>query len=68
MGYFNDSQAGNTASVFATIGVCLGIAWITLMLRLWVRAVMIKGTGWDDAVLLFSAVCYYMTLADGALC
>ena len=32
-------------------------AWIAVLARTWVRAVMIRNYGWDDAVMLLAVVC-----------
>jgi hypothetical protein len=32
-------------------------AWMAVLARTWVRAVMIRNYGWDDAVMLMAVVC-----------
>jgi hypothetical protein len=36
----------------------LTTAWMAVLARTWVRAVMIRNYGWDDAVMLMAVVCY----------
>lgn len=58
---FNTPTTGQV-QILATAGVFLAISWITLGLRFWVRFVVIKNPGWDDAALLFTAVCEATTM------
>jgi hypothetical protein len=37
-------------------------AWMAVLARTWVRAVMIRNYGWDDAVMLLAVVCYNTSL------
>jgi hypothetical protein len=33
-------------------------AWLAVLARTWVRAIMIRNYGWDDAVMLLALVCF----------
>jgi hypothetical protein len=37
-------------------------AWMAVLARTWVRAVMIRNYGWDDAVMLLAVVCCNLSL------
>lgn len=58
---FNAPTTGQV-QILITAAIFLAISWITLGLRFWVRFVVIKNPGWDDAVLLFTAVCEASTV------
>ncbi|EME47215.1 hypothetical protein DOTSEDRAFT_166073, partial [Dothistroma septosporum NZE10] len=57
MTYFNapDSTTARNG-VFATVAIFLLSAWTTMGLRLWVRILMVRSFGWDDALLLVAAI------------
>lgn len=44
-------------SLAVAVGILLPIAWISLLLRLWVRKRMLKSLGWDDWTILAACVC-----------
>ncbi|OQN97654.1 hypothetical protein B0A48_16518 [Cryoendolithus antarcticus] len=44
--------------IFVVAVAFLAVAWLGVSLRTWVRAVMVKSYGWDDAVLLLAAVSF----------
>lgn len=53
MAYFNAPESTTARiGVFVTVAIFLLSAWITMSLRLWVRIVMVRSFGWDDAILL----------------
>lgn len=54
---FNAPPTGQL-QIVTTAAVFLGISWITLGLRFWVRLVVIKNPGWDDVVLLLTALIF----------
>lgn len=41
----------------------LALAWVTMSLRLWTRALIIKSLGWDDWAMLLTTVRDYSELA-----
>ncbi|KAK3113623.1 hypothetical protein LTR53_008924 [Teratosphaeriaceae sp. CCFEE 6253] len=42
----------------AIIGSFLGLAWLTVILRFWVRGLIIRNVGWDDWTMLFTNLMY----------
>jgi hypothetical protein len=43
--------------ITATSAALLGVAWLVVLLRLYVRVLLVKNFGWDDAVMVVAAVC-----------
>lgn len=58
-GSMHDPEAAEYRGTMMTtvIIVFLVMTWVTVLARTWVRAVMIRSFGWDDAVTLLAAVC-----------
>jgi hypothetical protein len=48
-------RSHNTA-IFSVCAVFVVISWITVSLRFWTRAVIVKSIGYDDMVMLFTMV------------
>ncbi|OQO05962.1 hypothetical protein B0A48_10058 [Cryoendolithus antarcticus] len=44
--------------IFVVAIAFLGVAWLGVSLRTWMRAFMVKSYGWDDAVLLLAAASF----------
>jgi hypothetical protein len=55
MGLFNELGDQRMPIIIAT-AIFLFLAWVTVSLRIWVRCVMIRSVGWDDAALIFTTV------------
>jgi hypothetical protein len=54
----NSAAAAHSRATLITVVtiVFLSIAWLAVLARTWVRAVMIRNYGWDDAVMLLAMV------------
>jgi hypothetical protein len=46
----------HSTSILTVCAVFLGIAWITVVLRLWTRAKIVRAVGWDDGWMLVAIV------------
>ena len=58
----NESRA---SEVLAVTGTLLCLAWVAVSLRVWVRIVLLKNIGWDDAAMVFTNVrLQYSLLAE----
>jgi len=54
----NAAAAHSRATLLTAVTIVfLTTAWLAVLARTWVRAVMIRNYGWDDAVMLLALVC-----------
>ena len=53
----DDSDASRSQMLLVCSSLCLALAWVSVALRVWVRAVIIKSFGWDDTLMVFALVC-----------
>ena len=52
-----DNDTSRSQMLLLSSSICLVFAWISVSLRVWVRAVMIKSFGWDDSLMVLALVC-----------
>lgn len=57
----------DSRSILTVCAVFLGIAWITVVLRLWTRTRIVRAFGWDDAWMLVSIVSFKPCLVNRIL-
>jgi hypothetical protein len=54
----DDAAANSRATLITAItAVFLTVAWLSVLARSYVRAMLIRNYGWDDAVMLLAVVC-----------
>ena len=54
-----DAAANSRATLIRAITIVfLVVAWLAVLARSYVRAVLIRNYGWDDAVMLLAVVCH----------
>ena len=54
-----DAAAPSRATLIRAITIIfLVVAWLAVLARSYVRAVLIRNYGWDDAVMLLAVVCH----------
>ena len=54
-----DAAANSRATLIRAITIIfLVVAWLAVLARSYVRAVLIRNYGWDDAVMLLAVVCH----------
>jgi hypothetical protein len=51
-------------SVQATCGVFLGLAWITVLMRLYTRGILVRNIGMDDVWILLAVVGLLLMLTE----
>jgi hypothetical protein len=60
----DDAAANSRATLITAITVIfLVVAWLAVLARSYVRAILIRNYGWDDAVMLL-AVVRYLVIAE----
>jgi hypothetical protein len=60
MDYTSPAAAHSRATLITVVTIVfLTIAWLAVLARTWVRAVMIRNYGWDDAIMFLALVCSY---------
>jgi hypothetical protein len=60
MDYTSPAAAHSRATLITVVTIVfLTIAWLAVLARTWVRAVMIRNYGWDDAIMLLAVVCVH---------
>lgn len=52
------ASAGQRVSIVVPCVVFLVLSWITVLLRLYTRGVLVRAYGWDDFSMLLAAVCH----------
>ena len=52
----SENDTSRSEMLLLTSSTCLILAWISVSLRVWVRAVMIKSFGWDDSLMVLALV------------
>lgn len=58
LGTTSDGAAHTRATLISAVSIAfLATAWLAVLARTYVRAVMIRNYGWDDAVMLLAVVC-----------
>jgi hypothetical protein len=56
-----DAAANSRATLIRAITIIfLVVAWLAVLARSYVRAVLIRNYGWDDAVMLLAVVCHHV--------
>ena len=57
----DDAAADSRATLIRAITIVfLVVAWLAVLARSYVRAVLIRNYGWDDAVMLLAVVCQFV--------
>ena len=57
----DDAAANSRATLITAItAVFLTVAWLSVLARSYVRAMLIRNYGWDDAVMLLAVVCQHV--------
>jgi hypothetical protein len=60
----DDAAADSRAALIKSITmVFLVFTWLSVLARTWVRAMVIRNYGWDDAVMLLAMVCHLFFVA-----
>ena len=55
----DDAAADSRATLIRAITIVfLVVAWLAVLARSYVRAVLMRNYGWDDAVMLLAVVCH----------
>ena len=54
--YISNVPKSSETTVIVICGVFLSTAWLTLFLRIWVRAGLLRNFGWDDAAMVVTNV------------
>ena len=58
-----DAAANSRATLIRAITIIfLVVAWLAVLARSYVRAVLIRNYGWDDAVMLLAVVCHLVVV------
>ena len=56
-----DAAAHSRATLIRAVTIIfLVVAWLAVLARSYVRAVLIRNYGWDDAVMLLAVVCHLL--------
>lgn len=59
----SEAAAHSRATLITGVTIAfLTTAWLAVLARTYVRAVMIRNYGWDDAVMLLAVVCIHKSL------
>ena len=61
----DDAAADSRATLIRSITIVfLVFTWLSVLARTWVRAMVIRNYGWDDAAMLLAVVCYLFVAAS----
>jgi hypothetical protein len=61
----NVAAAHSRATLITAVTIVfLTTAWLAVLARTWVRAVMIRNYGWDDAVMLLAVVSHLANIGS----
>ena len=62
--YMSNVPKSSQQTVIVICCLFLTVSWITVVLRIWVRAGLLRNFGWDDATMLLTTVRYALTAYD----
>ena len=63
----SDMKFAQNDTILAVACTFLSVAWLTVSLRVWVRASLIKNFGWDDGFIIMASISYSLFTAFNIL-
>lgn len=54
--YISNVTQSSENTLHIACGVFLALTWLIVLLRTWVRAVVLRAFGWDDGLMIFTNV------------